>query len=214
MKIICALFCLFSSMLIANAQTNAPLVNLAESKKSVKEYYKSGAYDKDMDRIIDSAIVEVRKLKLKANSAFVFDIDETALSNMSYELNYDYGYNGKSWAIWIDSAKAPAIPQVKRFYDTLQKIGIKVLFITGRNYTQIEKTKENLINEGYDKYDTLICKTREFYGKKASEFKSNVRQSLSGKFEIIGSIGDQYSDFEGGYTILKIKLPNYMYWID
>jgi hypothetical protein len=60
----------------------------------------------------------------------------------------------------------------------------------------------------------LICKGPEFSGKKAVEYKSQKRMELSKQYNIIGSIGDQWSDSEGGWTILKIKLPNYMYFIE
>lgn len=205
---------LFIFFLIAISFSYSEPENLAKRKKEIRNYYQSGEYDKEINRIIDSAITEVNKIKIEDNSAFVFDIDETALSNMSYEKNFDYGFNPSSWNIWIDSAKAPAIPAVKRFYDYLTKVKVKIIFITGRSFDQLEKTKENLEAEHYVKFDTLICKSKEFVGKKAIEYKTSIRKSLSVKYNIIGSIGDQYSDIEGGYAPLKIKIPNPMYWID
>jgi predicted secreted acid phosphatase len=158
--------------------------------------------------------LNLSQIEIPINAAFVFDIDETALSNYFYEIKYDFGFNKRDWDEWIDSASAPAVPQVKRFYDTLIAKKIKILFITGRNELQYKPTYLNLIKAGYNKFDTLICKPVEFIGKKANEYKSLKRKELSAKYKIIGSIGDQWSDLEGGWTILKVKIPNYMYFIE
>lgn len=196
------------------AQSTPLIVNLQDAKNAVKQYHTSEQYIKDMDKIIDDALLNIRQLKLPPNPAFVFDIDETALSNLPYELKYSFGYDPKTWDEWILEAAAPALAPVKRFYDSLVARGIHILLITGRKANLYEATISNLKKEGYTKFDTLICKGPEFSGKKAVEYKSQKRMELSKQYNIIGSIGDQWSDSEGGWTILKIKLPNYMYFIE
>ena len=158
--------------------------------------------------------MNLNTLKLPENPAFIFDVDETALSNMEYEVKYDYGYIKDKWDEWVFEGKAPAIKEVKRFYDTLISKNISVIFITGRKYDQYDITLNNLKSEGYVRLDTLICKPKDFSGKTAAEYKPEMRKLLSKKYNIIGSIGDQWSDLEGGYTIMKIKIPNYLYHID
>lgn len=193
---------------------NKILFNLDAAKKTIKNYYTNGDYDREIEQNINDALLNLSQIEIPKNAAFVFDVDETALSNMSYELQYDFAYIPKYWDIWVDSAKAPAIPQVKRFYDTLIKKGVSVIFLTGRHSGLYDKTVFNLKNEGYTKFDTLICKTPEFKGKKAVDYKTEIRKKLSEKYKIIGSIGDQWSDSEGGYTIMKVKIPNLMYYIE
>jgi len=205
------LFLIISINLIADDKY---LVNLGILKKKIKEYYNSGEYDNEMKKIIDDAINNLNNLKLPKNPAFVFDIDETSLSNMEYELKYDFGYSKDTWDNWVNEGKAIAIREVKRFYDTLVSRNIAIIFITGRNLSQFDITKKNLISEGYFKFDTLICRNNQELHLKAIEYKSNKRRNLSEKYTIIGSIGDQWSDLDGGWTILKIKLPNYMYYIE
>jgi acid phosphatase len=213
MKSSLILFILTISFNFTYSQTPL-IVNLQDAKNAVKQYHTSEQYIKDMDKIVDDALLNIRQLKLPPNPAFVFDIDETALSNLPYELKYSFGYDPKTWDEWILEAAAPALAPVKRFYDSLVARGIHILLITGRKANLYDATISNLKKEGYVKFDTLICKGSEFSGKKAVEYKSQKRMELSQKYNIIGSIGDQWSDSEGGWTILKIKLPNYMYFIE
>jgi len=190
------------------------LINLNDAVKAVKEYHTSDKYIQDMDKIIDDALLNLRMMEIPKNAAFVFDIDETSLSNLKYELDYNFGYDPKNWDKWVNEATAPAIKPVKRFYDSLIKKNIHVIFITGRSSEQYEVTVKNMRDVGYTTYDSIICKSPVFKGKKAVEFKSEVRKELSKKYKIIGSIGDQWSDLLGGWTIMQIKLPNYMYFIE
>lgn len=212
-KIIFILFSLILANTFLAAKTPL-IVNLQDAKNAVKQYHTSEQYIEDMNKIVDDALLNLRQMKLPSNPAFVFDIDETALSNMAYELKYNFGYDPKTWDEWMLEASAPALAPVKRFYDSLVIRGIHILFITGRKANLYDATEKNLRNEGYVKYDTLICKGPEFSGKKAIEYKSQKRMELSKKYNILGSIGDQWSDSEGGWTIMKIKLPNYMYFIE
>lgn len=190
------------------------LPNIGVSKKLIREYIKSGQYELDQKKAIDDALLILDNLKIPGMPLVIFDVDETALSNMEYEITFDFGFERESWDKWIQSAKAPAIKDVKRFYDTLISRNINVVFMTGRSDSQYEATLKNLKEVGYTKFDTLICKSSEFSGKKAIEYKSEVRRRLSQKYNIIGSVGDQWSDLDGGYTIMKVKIPNLFYFLD
>lgn len=190
------------------------LINLHDAVKAVKEYHTSEKYIQDMDKIVDDALLNLSTMEIPKNAAFIFDIDETSLSNLKYELDHNFGYDQTSWNQWVNEASAPAIKPVKRFYDSLLKKNIHIIFITGRASDQYDVTVKNMKNVGYSTYDTIICKPPVFKGKKAVEYKSQTRKELSKKYKIIGSIGDQWSDLNGGWTILQIKLPNYMYYIE
>lgn len=192
------------------------IINLSDAKKSVKEYYRSLQYQEELDSIVTDAIRQVRQLDLPKNAAFVFDVDETALSNIEYELKYDFGYIKEEWNKWVMEERAPAIRPVKNFYDTLLAMGIKIIFITGRNESQYQATFNNLKKAGYAQFDTLICRSKDESNLSAREFKALKRKELTEKkqYKIIGTVGDQWSDHEGGYTIIKVKLPNYMYKVE
>lgn len=212
-KIIFSIFVFFIFNFLV-AKEPSLLINLTEAINAVKDYHTSEKYYSDIENAIEDGLRNLRQLDYPSNAAFVFDIDETALSNIEYELKHNFGYDPKSWDEWVMEAKAPALPGVRRFYDSLVARKIKIIFITGRSDNQYDITIKNLKEQGYTIFDTLVCKTSQFKGKKAVEYKSQIRKNLSNKYYIIGSIGDQWSDLEGGWTIIKIKLPNYMYYIE
>jgi len=214
MKRYLSIFFVFLVFNFVAAKEPPIIINLADAIKAVKNYHTSEQYYIDIENAVEEGLRNLRQLDYPSNAAFVFDIDETALSNLEYELKYNFGFDQKTWDEWVMQGKAPALPGVRRFYDSLIARNIKIIFITGRSIEQYDITMKNLKEQGYTKFDTLICKSPSFKGKKAVEYKSNIRKELSKKYKIIGSIGDQWSDLEGGWTIIKIKLPNYMYYLE
>ena len=110
--------------------------------------------------------------------------------------------------------KAPAIPQVKELYNYLLAKGAKIIFLTGRNIPEYNVTYKNLKQEGFEVFDTLITQREYEYELSAQEFKSSKRKELTGEgYEIIGTVGDQWSDLNGEYHGIQIKIPNYLYLI-
>lgn len=191
------------------------IINLSKAKEDVVNYYESGQYDKEMDEIIAGAIEKLESVKFDKNSAAVFDIDETALANYPHIKALDFGSVYSLWNEWTNSGKAKPIPQTKKLYDWLVSKGVKIFFITGRYTEYYDATRKNLINAGYTKFDTLICRKKEESGKNAAEYKSFQRAELAKKgVNIIANIGDQWSDLNGGNSGIIIKLPNYIYILD
>ncbi|MCH6573702.1 MAG: hypothetical protein IH795_00645, partial [Bacteroidetes bacterium] len=77
---------------------------------------------------------------------------------------------------------------------------------------EYDATYKNLINQGYTEFDTLITKNKNEYGMKSVDFKSAIRVELVQRgYDIIGTVGDQWSDLEGPHHGIKIKIPNYLY---
>ncbi len=189
-------------------------VNLGIAKEEIIKYHESGKYDKDVMEAVDKAIDEFKNIKPSGKDIVVFDIDETTLSNYDYSKEFDFGYVAYLWNKWIDSASAPAIPEVKKLYDNLAARGFGIVFITGRKDFQYKPTYKNLINAGYTKFDTLIVRTPSYYKTTAEEYKSAKRTELVNKgYKIVGDVGDQYSDLDGPYHGIQVKIPNYQYII-
>jgi len=187
-------------------------MNLGAAKNAVQAYYESGGFDRECARIIDDAIKQIEEIKLTSKSVVVFDVDETALSNYEYTKEIGFGYIHKLWNEWQQKGIAPAIKDTKRFYDFLISKNIHVLFISGRNADVGEATKKNLIEQGYAKFDALILRSEDENTIPADEWKASKRAELVTKgYKIIACIGDQESDFTGGNTGIKIKLPSYLY---
>lgn len=188
------------------------LVNLRVAKDRVKDYYESGRYDKELEEIYLDAKSKVDKIQMKQNSAAIFDVDDTALSNYEISKRLDYGYDYKIIQDWVMSAKLPAIKQTLEFYNYLKSKRVKLIFLTGRQIKEYDATYRNLIEQGYTDFDTLIVRSEQERKLGAAQFKLQKRKELTLKgYEIIICVGDQWTDFEGENTGIKVKIPNYLY---
>ncbi|MEJ2615851.1 MAG: HAD family acid phosphatase [Ignavibacteriaceae bacterium] len=189
-------------------------INLTIAKDEVIKYHESGRYDKETAKIIDAAIDKFNNIKAGKNDAVIFDIDETALSSYEYRKKFDFGYVPEIWDKWVNKAKAPAIKEVKRLYDLLVSRDFKIIFLTGRKDYMYKATYQNLVDQGYTKFDTLIVRSSNEYKITALVYKSQKRTELVKKgYNIAGDVGDQLSDLEGPYHGIQVKIPNYQYLI-
>ena len=190
------------------------LVNLRTSKDIVKDYYESGKYNEEMNEVIKDAKEKFDKIEIKENSVVIFDVDETALNNYGLAKQMDFGYVYDLNKKWNEELKAPAIKETQDLYFYLLNKGFKIIFLTARNSSEYDVTYKNLIQEGYSGFDTLITQSKEEQKLKSQEFKSKVRTELTNKgYEIAGTVGDQWTDLNGSYSGIQIKLPNYLYEI-
>ncbi len=191
------------------------LENLDTAKKLVQEYYEGGQFDKECKEIFDNAVEQIEKLPLTQKSVVIFDVDETVLSNYNNTKEIGFGYIREYWHKGILKADEPAIKESKKFYDWLISKNIHVIFLTGRYQEVYEATIKNLVNRGFTKFDTLIVRSNEEKSIPAAEFKTRKREEIVARgYNVIASVGDQWSDLVGGNAGIKIKLPNYLYLID
>ena len=198
---------------------NEKPVNLTVARNEVKQYYESGKYDEELNKVIADAKKEFEKVEFKKSakgrSVVIFDIDETALNNYGLAEQMGFGYVYEMNKQWNAELKAPAIPQVKELYEFLLSKGSKIIFLTGRNFYEYEVTYQNLVKEGYTVFDTLITQIGDETKMKAKDFKSGKRVWLTKQgYDIVGTVGDQWSDLEGYYHGIQIKIPNYLYLIE
>lgn len=141
--------------------TSDELLNLRVAKDRVKDYYESGKYDKELDKIYSDAKSQIEKIEIKKNSAAIFDVDDTALSNYEISKRLDYGYDYQIIQDWVLSAKLPAIKQTLDFYNYLKSKGVRLIFLTGRNIEEYDATYRNLVEQGYRDFDTIIVRSEK-----------------------------------------------------
>jgi acid phosphatase len=202
------------TLLVACEKSEKP-VNLTVAREEVKQYYESGKFDEELNAVIEEAKEKFDKIQFDDNSVVIFDVDETALDNYELAKMMGFGYVYEMNKKWNAEMKAAAIPQVKELYDFLLSKGAKVIFLTGRNFPEYEATYQNLKKEGYTVFDTLITQIGDEKKMKAHDFKSSKRVWLTQQgYEIIGTVGDQWSDLEGEYHGVQVKIPNYLYLIE
>ena len=202
------------TLFLFSCATEKP-VNLSIAREEVKQYYKSGKFNEELDKVITEAKQKFDKAEFTDSSVVIFDVDETALDNYGLAEQMGFGYVYEMNKQWNAEMKAPAIKQVKELYDFLLSKGSKIIFLTGRNFYEYEVTYENLKKEGYSDFDTLITQIGDETKMKAKDFKSGKRIWLTNQgYEIIGTVGDQWSDLEGEYHGIQVKIPNYLYLIE
>ena len=189
-------------------------VNLSVAREEVKEYYESGKFDEELTGVIKEAKEKFAKVEAKANSVVIFDVDETALNNYGLAKQMDFGYVYDVNKQWNKELKAPAIKQVQGLYNFLIKRGFKIIFLTGRNTNEYDVTYKNLELAGYSGFDTLLTQRKDEQNLNAQEFKTKKRTELIKQgYEIVGTVGDQWTDLNGPYSGIQIKIPNYLYEI-
>jgi len=202
------------SFFLFSCATEKP-VNLSIAREEVKQYYESGKFEEELNKVITDAKQKFDKAEFTDSSVVIFDIDETALNNYGLAEQMGFGYVYELNKKWNAELKAPAIKQVKELYDFLLSKGAKIIFLTGRNFPEYKATYDNLKLAGYTVFDTLITQMDNEREMTAKDYKSNKRVELTKNgYDIIGTVGDQWSDLEGEYHGIQIKIPNYLYLIE
>jgi acid phosphatase len=182
--------------------------------KAVIEYYESGAWEKEIEGVVEDAMRFVNGLRIDATPTAVFDIDETCMSNYQLFKELNFILTDSAWNAWVAAERSTAILPMKRFYDHLLSRNFQIIFLTGRDENSYQSTYNNLMKEGFTIFDTLICKSSDIFHSTAAEFKSVERKKLVERgYNIQINSGDQWSDLVGGNANLLIRIPNYLYVI-
>jgi acid phosphatase len=190
------------------------------------EYVKSymvgsgSQYARDSHMVANESIAYVSSLKLSGDGkdAWVFDVDETLLSNLPFFADHQYGGEGiddDAFIKWADLAEAPPLPTSRDLYVHLLELGFKIFLLTGRYDYERNATEKNLARAGYHSWEALLLRDPEDYEKSAMIYKSERRLKIEQDgFRIVGNSGDQWSDLTG-YAVgdRTFKLPNPMYWV-
>ncbi len=211
------------AMRVAQLAPSEKLPNLDKLKDKLKQYHACtcacGCYAKDLDLEADRAIAFLQKRvahnEKQQKLALVLDIDETTLSNYSEMVKAGFAYDSKAFGAWVETASAPAIPGTLRLVKEAQKLGVSVIFLTGRDDTQRAATDKNLHTQGFNDYKELLMRGPGDTKSTAIEFKSAQRAKIVGEgYTIVESVGDQWSDLRGKPEAeFSVKYPNPYYYI-
>ncbi|KAF5189767.1 acid phosphatase [Thalictrum thalictroides] len=143
----------------------------SECADYVKNYMVGRAYIVDLEMVAKEAEDYAKRVELGGDGkdVWVFDVDETLLSNLPYYADHGYGleiFDHSQFDKWVEKAMAPAIASSLKLYEELLGLGFKVFLLTGRRESHREITIENLRNAGFRDWDKLILR----YGSKAVVF--------------------------------------------
>nr|KYP54124.1 Stem 28 kDa glycoprotein [Cajanus cajan] len=184
----------------------------------IASYLLDGQYRSDSKTVCREAYFYAKKLNLTNRDIFIFDVDETLLSNLPYFANHGFGvepHNKTAFSKWVASGEAFALPETLKLYNKILSLGIKVVFLSERRLDQKDVLVKNLKDAGYPTWEKLIVRDpASFGGDDTFEYKSAERVKLVGSgYRIIGNIGDQWSDIVGRYKGFRtFKLPNPLYY--
>lgn len=191
--------------------------NLALLKQEIRTYVDSGEYTKDIEAVVTEAKawLEQRAAKpfdvAQGKLAIVFDLDETLLSNWPEYLRLDLGSERKALAEWFESAQCPVIEPTRELYMLARKLGVHVIYLTGRPERFRAATERNLQAAGCGEFAEFVAKPND-WKETTGKYKTAERQRLAAaRYVIIANIGDQESDLAGGYAEKTFKLPNPFY---
>ncbi|MCA1981298.1 HAD family acid phosphatase [Nocardioides nematodiphilus] len=174
-----------------------------------------------------------------ANTAVVFDVDSTLLSDYGNEEDMSFNYSPAVNAIWVNHELFPAVAGMPALLRKLAGQGYKIYGITGRPAAQETHTLGNLVKAGYTSDgtatgtplfdgDTLFTKdlanqpwvdcTADGSAATACstvEYKALTRKHIQDTdgVTIAMNVGDQWSDLEGGYAAKSQKVPNPSYFL-
>ncbi len=208
---------LLLAFLIVSAAGAAPTsrepANLDVLKQEIAVYVDTGRYQEDIAVVAAEATawLEQRAAQGGKRLTVVFDLDETLLSNWSHLKEMGFVYVPDAWQAWVQAARAPVIEPVREVFRTARRLGLDVIFLTGRPERDRAATKKNLEAIGCGDYVALMCQPDDSRDT-AAGFKSATRARLeTGGRVIIANIGDQLSDLAGGHAEKIFKLPNPFY---
>ncbi|KAK4489397.1 hypothetical protein RD792_005206 [Penstemon davidsonii] len=186
----------------------------------VKDYMTGGGYEIDLERVSIEAGLYARSLNLSGDGkdVWIFDIDETLLSNLPYYAEHGHGsetFDSTKFDEWVETGMAPSIESSLELYEEVLSLGFRVILLTGRSERHRSVTVQNLLSAGFREWDKLILRSSEDHGKTATKYKSEKRNELVEEgYRIMGNSGDQWSDLLGSSMSQRsFKLSNPMYYI-
>lgn len=216
------LFCLTVAVTSAAAPAdtgfslNGGVPNLQGPKEKVIAYYDSGRQAADVARVDDRArqFIAARLSAGVKRPAVVFDIDDTSVSSYPYEKSLNFGFEQTSWDSWERRAAFPVIAPTLALVKYLHAHGVAVFFVTGRREPDRQSTVQELAKGGYPAPAGLYLRPVADHAKSVIPFKSGTRAKIESQgYDVLASVGDQWSDLRGGHAERTYKLPNPMYFL-
>jgi len=189
-------------------------------ERFVQDYMTGERYPSDSEIVAEDSLAFAKSVEIAGDGrdVWVFDIDETLVSNLAYYEAHGFGseaFEETTFNSWVDLAEAPALAPSLSLYKELQQLGFKIFLLTGRDEKHRNVTEKNLLYAGFTNWERLILRRPSDEGKPAIVYKSEKRSELEDEgYRIHGSSGDQWSDLLGfAVATRSFKLPNPMYYI-
>jgi acid phosphatase len=206
-----ALLCVCGSLL-------AEPMNIEVIRQQLLSYHNNGMYEQDIEKVTAEAHAYLTSVCeqpiLEKRPAIVFDIDETVLSNFDDIKELRFGGTLDDIKKREILGRGRAIKPTRKLYQFARENGFAIFFITGRPEDERQATITNLKKEGFSHWHGLILRPIDGKHLSATAYKTEARAAIQARgYRIVATIGDQYSDIEGGHADRGFKLPNPFYFV-
>lgn len=180
--------------------------------KDVKNYIESGEYKTEMLSIAELAkkIVNYELLSNPNRKVVILDIDETILSNLPYISQQIHLNDIDKLCNWQKKSFCDSIEPMVDFFHWALKKDLDVLFITARPIELRDATLKNFEKLGIEVAPIYFRDPKQW--PVPVDFKIAMRRMITDNGgDIILNIGDQPTDFEGGFWKNALRVPNPFY---
>jgi 5'-nucleotidase (lipoprotein e(P4) family) len=137
--------------------------------------------------------------------AVIVDVDETVLDNSPFAARMirDNGtFNDIAWRAWVEQKGARPLPGALEFAKFAQAHGVTVFYLTNRDETLTEATRDNLRTQGFPlapSEETVLGKGAQTPGCSAAKSDKGCRRRLIAQsHRVLLMCGDQLGDFIDG----------------
>jgi predicted secreted acid phosphatase len=191
-------------------------------------------YAHDVHRVEKAAMKHLAEAGKKGTRhgkkpAVVLDVDDTMLLTYDYEKATNFTYGTKSFTDYVSKADRGPVYGMPELVNYAKSKGVEVFFLTGSAEDVRAPFAKNLAKVGVktpldrthlflkDKvnppaYLKEACGAGDAWKCDGAQYKAATRKYIESRgYDLVASIGDQDSDFTGGYADRTFKLPNPMY---
>jgi len=130
--------------------------------------------------------------------ALLIDLDETVFDNSSYQVELmrrGESFNQESWSVWVNMARAKAVPGALAFLHRAQRLGVTVFYVSNRLELNEQPTLANLEKLGAPMVDGIDITLL----KEETSDKEPRRLKVAETHRIVMMLGDTLGDFHSGY---------------
>ncbi|XP_042022728.1 acid phosphatase 1-like [Salvia splendens] len=189
-------------------------------KNYIKTYLTKNQWGLDIEAVTNEAYEYAVHFQKDAflKDIWVFDVEETLLSNLNYLASSDVQYGtqplGLHYYEWL-RANGTVVPAIQELYDEVLEMGFEIILLSAAPSSERETLVIALTDAGYSGWTKLILRDEADNGKSTVQFKSEKRLELKGlRYRIAANVGDQWSDLTGEYVGLRtFKVPNPVYYV-
>lgn len=130
--------------------------------------------------------------------AIILDVDETVLDNSPYQarmIEQNSSFDPEQWDDWVMEAQADAVPGAVEFTSQAAEEGITVFYLTNREASVEEGTRENLQDLGFplESGEDVILSNNEH--ENWTSDKIERRSYVAENYRILMLFGDDLNDF-------------------